>query len=143
MVDVSAKNPTARTARAEAHLVFPPKALAKLRENEWQTSKGAVFHTAVIAGTQAVKRTSDLIPFCHPLPVEGCVIQTRDSPDGLLLSCEVSTTHKTGVEMEALTGVAVASLSVIDMCKALTPEIRIAGIELVEKTGGKRDYTRS
>jgi cyclic pyranopterin monophosphate synthase len=137
MVDVHAKAVTHRHAVAEALLVFPPEALAGLRGNDWQSAKGPVWHTAVIAGTQAVKRTADLIPFCHALPVEGCRFTREDTVDGLRLCCTVVTTHKTGVEMEALTGVAMAALTVIDMCKALSPRICVTQIRLLEKSGGK------
>lgn len=143
MVDVHAKSVTARRALAEANLIFPPAALDFLRGQSWQSAKGPVWHTAVIAGTQAVKRTADLIPFCHPLPIEGCRFAREDTADGLRITCEVTTTHKTGVEMEALTGVSLAALTVIDMCKALSPHIRIDAIRLIEKSGGKRDVTSS
>jgi cyclic pyranopterin monophosphate synthase len=139
MVDVSAKAPTVRRALAEAHVVFPPDALASLRATAWQSAKGAVWHTAVIAGTQAAKRTADLIPFCHPLPIEGCAFDIEETDDGLRIRCEVRVTHKTGVEMEALTGASVAALTVIDMCKALSPAIRITEVRLREKSGGKSE----
>jgi cyclic pyranopterin phosphate synthase len=140
MVDVGAKTATRRNAIATAEVAFPPAALATLSESGWTTTKGAVIHTAIIAGTQAVKKTSDLIPFCHPLPIERCKFTIEPITDGLLVSCEVALTHKTGVEMEALTGATIAALTIIDMCKAASPAITIREIRLLEKTGGKSDY---
>lgn len=139
MVDVSAKEPTVRRALAEAKVVFPAEAAAVLREQAWATAKGPVRHTAVIAATQAVKRTADLIPFCHPLPVEHCRIETYEEGNVLRITCEVATTYVTGVEMEALTGATVAALTVIDMCKSLSPALRISDVRLLEKSGGKTD----
>ncbi len=139
MVDVSSKAVTARRALAEATVIFPEEVFAALRHSDWESAKGSVWQTAVIAGTQAVKRTADLIPFCHPLPVEKCRFAKEEIENGLRLTCEVGVTHKTGVEMEALTGVSVAALTIIDMCKALSPEIRIMEIRLREKSGGKRE----
>jgi len=113
--------------------------LESLRRNQWESAKGAIWQTAIIAGTQAVKNTSSLIPFCHPLPIEKCRFEKTETDRGLLLTCEVGVTHKTGVEMEALTGVGVAALTIIDMCKALSPNIRIREVCLREKSGGKRE----
>lgn len=139
MVDITAKTPTKRRAVAEACVEFPSDVLEELRQNQWQSAKGGIWQTAVIAGTQAVKRTSDLIPFCHPLPIEKCRFTMIEIDTGISLNCEVSVTHKTGVEMEALTGASIAALTIIDMCKALSSDIRIKSIRLREKTGGKRD----
>lgn len=139
MVDISTKATGQRRAVAEAVVVFPPDVFDTLRRNHWESAKGAVWQTAVIAGTQAVKRTSDLIPFCHPLPVETCRFQMSETGTGLLIRCEVGVIHRTGVEMEALTGASVAALTVIDMCKALSPDIRIQEVRLREKSGGKRE----
>ncbi len=139
IVDISPKAITQRRALAEAEVVFPSDVLEKLRRNQWESAKGAVWQTAMIAGTQAVKNTSTLIPFCHPLPIEKCRFEKSETADGLLLSCEVGVTHKTGVEMEALTGVSVAALTIIDMCKALSTDIRIREVRLREKSGGKRE----
>jgi len=143
MVDVSAKASTVRRALAEATVWFPPEALEALNASGWDSAKGPVWHTAVIAGTQAVKKTSELIPFCHPLPIEGCRFEQEAIPGGLRLTCEVRTSHKTGVEMEALTGASVAALTVIDMCKALSPHVRIEQVRLLEKSGGKREVRAS
>lgn len=143
MIDIHAKSPTARRALAEAVIRFPAEALETLRAQSWHTAKGPVRHTAIIAGTQAVKRTADLIPFCHPLPIEGCRFEQQELGDGLRIRCEVITTHKTGVEMEALTGAAVAALAVIDMCKAVTPYLVIEHVRLLEKSGGKREIKQT
>ena len=96
-----------------------------------------MFQTAIIAGTMAVKKTSELIPFCHPLPVENCEFQIIPNETGVVIRCEVSTTGKTGVEMEAMTGASVAALTVYDMCKAMNKAIRIHDLRLISKTGGK------
>lgn len=143
MVDVGDKAVTARTAEARAVVVFPPEA-APSTEETLATKKGPVFDTAIIAGVMAVKRTSELIPFCHPIPLEDCRI-TLDwrAPGELEIRCSVAATHKTGVEMEALTGATAAALTVYDMCKALTHGIRISDVALVSKTGGRRDYTEA
>jgi cyclic pyranopterin phosphate synthase len=104
-----------------------------------RAKKGPVIDTAIIAGTMAVKRTHELIPFCHPLAIERCEFSVEfASATELEIRCEVAVTHKTGVEMEALTGASVAALTVYDMCKALSHEIVIAEVRLLDKTGGKR-----
>lgn len=140
MVDVADKAVTARTARARAVVVFPEDARPD-RNAELRTKKGPVFDTAIVAGVMAAKRTHELIPFCHPLPIDGIGVDIDWGGDGeVVIECRVSATHKTGVEMEALTGAATAALTIYDMCKALTHGIRIQEIVLVEKTGGKRDY---
>ena len=140
MVDVSAKATTARSARAECLVRFPAAVAKQLRASELRSAKGAVLDTAIIAGTMAVKRTHELIPFCHPLPIDGCRI-AGEWQDGrtLRLQCDVRTTHRTGVEMEALTGATVAALTVYDMCKALSHAIEIGPAKLLAKRGGKRD----
>ncbi|MFK8014416.1 MAG: cyclic pyranopterin monophosphate synthase MoaC [Gammaproteobacteria bacterium] len=140
MVDVSAKETTVRTARAAAEVVLPPEVAAQFSSGELSTKKGPVVQTAIIAGTMAVKKTSDLIPFCHPLAVERCRIDSELSADGVLtLVCEVGLSGKTGVEMEALTGVSVAALTVYDMLKALSHDIVITNTRLLQKSGGKSD----
>jgi cyclic pyranopterin phosphate synthase len=97
--------------------------------------------TAIIAGTMAVKRTHELIPFCHPLPIDGCrIVIAWDGDSALKIECMVRTTHRTGVEMEALTGATVAALTVYDMCKALSLRIVIGPARLLGKRGGKRDF---
>ena len=140
MVDVSAKSVTVREAQAECRVKFPPAIAAQLRDNGLRSAKGGIVDTAIIAGTMAVKKTHELIPFCHPLPIDGCrfAIDWLDVRT-LRIDCTVKTTHRTGVEMEALTGATVAALTVYDMCKALSPAIVIGPAKLVGKRGGKRD----
>ncbi|KGQ18968.1 Molybdenum cofactor biosynthesis protein MoaC [Lysobacter dokdonensis DS-58] len=140
MVDVADKAVTARVASAECHVKFPPEVAKQLRASGLRSAKGAIVDTAIIAGTMAVKKTSDLIPFCHPLPIDGCKF-TIDwtGVRELAITCTVRTTHRTGVEMEALTGATVAALTVYDMCKALSHAIVIGPAKLVAKRGGKRD----
>jgi len=143
MVDVGAKAISHRTAVAEARVRFPPAVAEALRESGFETSKGPVFQTAIIAGTMAAKRTHELIPFCHPLGIENCRVDIEmDGRNEALIRCSVGVHHKTGVEMEALTGASIAALTVYDMCKALSHEIVIAELRLVEKHGGKRDVVR-
>jgi cyclic pyranopterin phosphate synthase len=139
MVDVGAKPATRRVATAEARVRFPPDVAATLRAQNMHSAKGSIIDTAIIAGTLAVKRTHELIPFCHQLAIERCTIDIDfDGVAELAIRCTVAITHKTGVEMEALTGASVAALTVYDMCKALSHEIVIAEVRLVEKSGGKR-----
>ena len=139
MVDVGAKPATRRVATAEARVRFPSDVAATLRTQNMQSAKGSIIDTAIIAGTLAVKRTHELIPFCHPLAIERCTIDIEfASAAELAIRCTVAITHKTGVEMEALTGASVAALTVYDMCKALSHEIVIAEVRLIEKSGGKR-----
>lgn len=140
MVDVSAKSTTAREASAECRVRFPQAVADQLHDNGLRSAKGGIVDTAIIAGTMAVKRTHELIPFCHPLPIDGCRL-TVDWLDArtLRIACTVKTTHRTGVEMEALTGATVAALTVYDMCKALSHAIVIGPAKLLGKRGGKRD----
>ena len=140
MVDVSAKPATARSATARCDVRFPPPVAEELRRSGLRAKKGGIVETAVIAGTMAVKRTHELIPFCHPLPIDGCRIGI-DWHDArtLRIECTVNTTHRTGVEMEALTGATVAALAVYDMAKALSHAIVIGPAKLLAKRGGKRD----
>lgn len=143
MVDVGAKPATRRQAIAEVRVRFPAAVATTLRAQDLRSAKGPVIDTAIIAGTMAVKRTHELIPFCHPLPVENCRIDmVFISDNDLAIRCTVAITHKTGVEMEALTGASIAALTVYDMCKALSHEIVIDGLHLVEKSGGKRRVKR-
>jgi cyclic pyranopterin phosphate synthase len=139
MVDVGAKAVTARTAIAQAIVRFPPAIARALKRNGMRAKKGPVIDTAIVAGTMAVKRTHELIPFCHPLAIERCEFSVEFATSNeLVIHCEVAVSHKTGVEMEALTGASVAALTVYDMCKALSHEIVIAEVRLLEKSGGKR-----
>ncbi|HEV2606820.1 MAG TPA: cyclic pyranopterin monophosphate synthase MoaC [Xanthomonadaceae bacterium] len=140
MVDVSAKAVTVRIAKAESRVRFPAGVADALRAQGMRSAKGPVIDTAIIAGTMAVKRTHELIPFCHPLPIDGCRF-TIDWTDArtLAITCDVRTTHRTGVEMEALTGASIAALTIYDMCKALSHAIVIGPTKLLGKRGGKRD----
>jgi cyclic pyranopterin monophosphate synthase len=147
MVNVGAKEITHRTAEAIARVRLPADVALALQRTGHRTKKGPVFDTAILAGVMAAKRTSDLIPFCHPLPLEQCHIRIeRTSAAGggavLLISCRVEVHHRTGVEMEALTGATVAALTIYDMCKALSHDIRIESVKLLSKTGGTRDVRR-
>jgi cyclic pyranopterin phosphate synthase len=139
MVDVSAKDVTARVARAECLVIFPDDVAAQLKREGLRTAKGGIVDTAIVAGTMAVKRTHELIPFCHPLPIDACRFHIDWNGERTLrIDCEVKTTHRTGVEMEALTGATVAALTIYDMCKALSHEIVLGPAQLLAKRGGKR-----
>jgi len=140
MVDVSDKPVTARAASAVCRVRFPPEVAQTLHENGLRSAKGGIIETAIIAGTMAVKRTHELIPFCHPLPIDS-VKFSIDWCGGheLNIECTVRTNHRTGVEMESLTGATVAALTVYDMCKALSHEIVLGPAALLGKRGGKRD----
>jgi len=142
MVDVSDKSATKRTAVAESRVQFPHDVAEMLRAQGFSTSKGPVFHTAIIAGTMAAKRTHDLIPFCHPLGIENCKIAIDMQGDDAVIRATVSVHHKTGVEMEALTAASIAALTIYDMCKALSHDMTIGATRLIEKTGGKSDIKK-
>lgn len=140
MVDVSAKAVTPREAQAECRVRFPPQVAVQLRGNGLRSKKGGIVDTAIVAGTLAVKRTHELIPFCHPLPIDSVRIGIEwHAERELRITCAVKTTHRTGVEMEALTGATVAALTVYDMAKALSHAIVVGPAKLVSKRGGKRD----
>ena len=139
MVDVGRKAITARSAEAQVTVRFPIAVADALRAGGMRAKKGPVIDTAIIAGTLAAKRTHELIPFCHPLAIERCDISIDfASANELVVRAVVAVTHKTGVEMEALTAASVAALTIYDMCKALSHEIVIDGLHLVAKSGGKR-----
>lgn len=141
MVDVSGKAFTPRTATALAEMWLPPEVASRLIDGDIQAPKGPVFHTAIIAGTMAAKNTSNLIPFCHPLPLDGIKISITPQDGGVLeIQAEAKATYKTGVEMEALTAASVAALTVFDMCKVFSKGIEIRNVRLLEKRGGKSDY---
>lgn len=144
MVDVGSKEVTHRTAVAEARMHLPAEVARALAASGHRTQKGPVFDTAIIAGVMAAKRTHELIPFCHPLPVEACSVEIEDAGEGeVIIRCQVAVHHRTGVEMEALTGATVAALTIYDMCKALSHDMRITSVRLLEKSGGKRDFRGS
>ncbi len=141
MVDVGKKQITRRKATAQAVVDLPEEVIRHFTDGDIKTAKGSVFQTAIIAGIMAAKKTGDLIPLCHPLPLEHADISIRLKENHeLVIESEASTEAKTGVEMEALTGAAIAALTIYDMCKALSHHIVISEIKLLSKTGGKSDY---
>ena len=141
MVDVSQKNITTREATAQSHVHLGEAIMQLLEGGDIQTKKGPVFQTAIIAGTMAAKRTSEWIPFCHPLPLEKCkIIITPLNATTVEITCTCLTSARTGVEMEALTGASAAALTIYDMCKAASKSIVIDQTKLLKKTGGKSDF---
>ncbi|NNC86919.1 MAG: cyclic pyranopterin monophosphate synthase MoaC [Akkermansiaceae bacterium] len=142
MVDVGSKEITQRTATARCSVELGTGLLADFTGGDLITKKGGVIQTAVVAGIMAAKQTSALIPMCHPLPLDHCAIEiVPDGPATLAVTCTCKTSARTGVEMEALTGASVAALTVYDMCKARNPAIVISALRLLEKRGGKSDYS--
>ena len=143
MVDVSEKTATDRTAHARAIVEFPEAVASQLVDDDIQTKKGPVFATAIVAGVMGAKRTHELIPFCHPLGLDSCKISIELADERrAVIDCVCKIHHKTGVEMEALTGATVAALTIYDMCKALSHDIRVVETRLMAKTGGKQDFQR-
>ncbi len=140
MVDVSEKSITKRTATAQSIIVLNEEIMKNMVNGEIQTKKGAVIQTAIIAGTMGAKRTSDLIPLCHPLGLESCKFNIQVFDYEIHIKCTCTITSKTGVEMEALTGASIAALTVYDMCKAFSHDLVIKETKLIEKKGGKSDY---
>lgn len=140
MVDVSAKNDTIREATATGRIAMSAEAAAAIRAGD--VKKGDVLGAARIAGIMAAKKTSDLVPLCHPLPISGVTLDLETDETGVTATATVKTTDKTGVEMEALTAVSVALLTVYDMAKALDRGMEIGGIRLLAKSGGRSgDWT--
>ena len=135
MVDVSDKPETARSASARVNVLMQPETLALIRSG--QARKGDVLGTARLAGIMAAKRTADLIPLCHPLPIAAVTLDLKPGADGVEITATVRTNGRTGVEMEALTAASVAALTVYDMCKAVDRGMRIDGLRVVHKSGGK------
>ncbi len=141
MVDVSHKEATDRQAHARTIVEFPAVVADQFADGDIRTAKGPVFVTAIIAGVMASKKTHELIPFCHPLSLDNCKITIKmDDMRCAVIDCHCKVHHRTGVEMEALTGATVAALTIYDMCKALSHDIVIGQTRLVSKTGGKEDY---
>lgn len=138
MVDVSGKASTRREAEASAFVVLSDAVLAALPKNP----KGNPLEVARFAGIQAAKRTADLIPMCHPLPLSFIDVSAIVVAGGIEIRSTAATVAGTGVEMEALTAAAVAALTIYDMCKALSHDIEITNVRLLEKSGGKRDFKR-
>ncbi|HVU32862.1 MAG TPA: cyclic pyranopterin monophosphate synthase MoaC [Opitutaceae bacterium] len=142
MVNIGAKPITRRTAEAEAIVSLPRALAALIRNGDIATKKGPLFQTAILAGVMGAKKTSELIPLCHPLPLDDCHIDVIPAlpKREVRIVCRVQTDAKTGVEMEALTGVTIAALTLYDMAKAVSHGIEIKQVRLLEKTGGKSDY---
>jgi cyclic pyranopterin phosphate synthase len=140
MVNVGEKQITKRLATAKATMFLGAEIISHFQDNELITKKGPVFQTAIIAGIQAVKKTSELIPMCHPLLINGVDIDI-DIVDAehIEILCTVTIEGKTGVEMEALTGANITALTVYDMCKAISQKMVIQEVKLIEKSGGKSD----
>jgi len=140
MVNVSGKQITQRTAIAKATMFLGNEVISNFTNNELMTKKGPVFQTAIIAGIQAVKKTSELIPMCHPLLIQGVDIDIQIIDNETVeVICAVSIEGKTGVEMEALTGISVTCLTIYEMCKSISQKMEIRNIKLIEKKGGKSD----
>src|SRR6185312_6244756 len=141
MVDVSAKDVTVRTATASGRVLLSAECVAALRDGT--VPKGDALAVARIAGIQGAKKTPDLIPLCHPLFISGVDVTTEVSDDGVEITATVKTTERTGVEMEALTAVAVAGLAVVDMIKAIDRAAVISDVRVLSKSGGRRgDWSR-
>ncbi len=140
MVNVSDKKVTKRTAIARGTMFLGREVVSHFSNDELMTKKGPVFQTAIIAGIQGVKKTSELIPMCHPLLISGVDIDISIvDEESVEVECKVTIEGKTGVEMEALTGVNIACLTIYDMCKSISQEMVIKQVKLIEKTGGKSE----
>lgn len=142
MVHVGDKAVTARTASAQARVWLGPEIMSQLTGDELMLRKGPVFQTAVLAGIMGAKKTSELIPLCHPIGLDDCTVTINVEGEYAVINTSASLNARTGVEMEALTAAAVAALTMYDMCKALSHDIRIESIQLMGKKGGKRDFSR-
>ena len=140
MVDVSEKAVTKRTARARAIVHVGKKIIDQINKQDLLTKKGPVFQTAILAGIMGAKKTSDLIPLCHPLSLDDCQVEIEALSDDIIITSTAVLSARTGVEMEALTAVTIAALTIYDMCKAMSHKIVIRDIRLLEKTGGKKDF---
>ena len=142
MVDVSSKETTTRVAIASGKITFPPVVFETLNAQDFLSKKGSITQTAIIAGIQAVKQTATLIPLCHQLSLSKIKLDVTPVKNALHIVCEVKCNERTGVEMEALTGVSVCALTIYDMCKALSQDLIISDIQLEKKTGGKSNFNR-
>jgi cyclic pyranopterin phosphate synthase len=140
MVNISEKNITRRIARAQAIVHVGKEIIKQIIDQDLKTKKGPVFQTAILAGIMGAKKTSELIPLCHPLGLEDCELEINAREEDILITSTATVSGKTGVEMEALTAVTIAALTIYDMCKALSHNIIIREIRLLEKTGGKKDF---
>lgn len=145
MVDIQQKEATQRTATAQSVVDLPAEVLeAFLDAGGLHSPKGSVFQIAILAGIMAAKKTGELIPLCHPLGLDNCVVKIKlDDNQRVIIDCTATVFSKTGVEMEALVGASIAALTVYDMCKALSNDIVVRETKLISKTGGKRDFIRT
>jgi cyclic pyranopterin phosphate synthase len=144
MVNVSEKQITRRTATARSIVWLPAAIMEQFSNGAIVSKKGAVFQTAIIAGIMAAKKTGELIPLCHPLGLDNCVIDIHvNQQEEVVIDCTTTITAKTGIEMEALVGASIAALTIYDMCKAMSHDIIIKETKLMQKTGGKRDFKRA
>jgi len=141
MVDISSKQESKRTAIAQSIISANQEVLESFDGRDILSKKGPIFQTAILAGVMAAKKTPELIPLCHGLNLEDCQITIQVVEKNIIVVCTCTTTGKTGVEMEALTGASVASLTIYDMCKAVDKGIIISETKLLKKTGGKSDYS--
>jgi cyclic pyranopterin phosphate synthase len=142
MVSVTDKSVTKRVARAQATVYLGKEILSLISEEEILTKKGPVFQSAILAGVMGAKQTSALIPLCHPIGLEDCQVNITPLKETVIIDTSATVHARTGVEMEALTAATVAALTIYDMCKALSHDIRITEVKLMEKTGGKIDFKR-
>lgn len=144
IVDIGEKKISFRKAVAQATISIPDNVLEALQKKDFKTKKGSIVQIAIIAGIMGAKKTSELIPLCHPIGLDNCELHIELNPQQeFIIQCTASLEAKTGVEMEALTGVSIAALTIYDMCKALSHDIIIKEIKLIEKTGGKNDFKRT
>ena len=143
MVDVGNKELTERVASARSIISLPDEIIDQFRDNDIHTKKGPVFQTAILAGIMAAKKTSDLIPLCHPLALSKVSVDINIQDNEVVVDCEAKLKGKTGVEMEALTGASVAALTIYDMCKGFSHDIIIRETKLMKKSGGKNDFERT
>ncbi len=144
MVDVSTKAPSVRSASATCLVKLGHELISQMDQGELRNKKGPVLQTAILAGITGTKKTSELIPLCHPLPLDSAKIEiTAHDDENLIITATAKTTSRTGVEMEALTGASIAALTLYDMCKAANPAITISELKLNHKSGGKSDYQAS
>lgn len=144
MVDVSIKKITQRVAVAFSKVKLNEAIVNQLQQDEIHTKKGPVFQTAILAGIMGSKKTSELIPLCHPIGLDNCTVEIKvNSEKEVEIYCTAKVTGKTGVEMEALTGASIAALTIYDMCKGFSHDIEIVETKLLKKTGGKSDYEKA
>lgn len=144
MVDVSIKKITQRVAVAFSKVKLNEAIVNQLQQDEIHTKKGPVFQTAILAGIMGSKKTSELIPLCHPIGLDNCTVEIMvNSEKEVEIYCTAKVTGKTGVEMEALTGASIAALTIYDMCKGFSHDIEIVETKLLKKTGGKSDYEKA